>query len=73
MPLRPLTRALMAAALLYAAVTLAAAQKTTAPPVRGEMLVTTTWLAKQLNNPKDVILHAAAARQHYDSARGIRI
>lgn len=36
------------------------------PSVRTSMLVTTEWLAKQLNNPKVVVLHAAADRKHYD-------
>ncbi len=36
------------------------------PSVRASMLVTTEWLAKQLNNPKVVVLHAAAERKHYD-------
>ncbi len=36
------------------------------PSVRASMLVTTAWLAKQLNNPKVVVLHAAAERKHYD-------
>ncbi len=34
--------------------------------VRAGMLVKTEWLAKQLNNPKVVVLHAAADRKHYD-------
>lgn len=36
------------------------------PSMRAGMLVTTEWLAKQLNNPKVVVLHAAADRKHYD-------
>lgn len=36
------------------------------PAVRTNMLVTTEWLAKQLHNPKVVVLHAAADRKHYD-------
>lgn len=36
------------------------------PSVRTSMLVTTAWLAKQLTNPKVVVLHAAADRKHYD-------
>jgi thiosulfate/3-mercaptopyruvate sulfurtransferase len=36
------------------------------PSVRTNMLVTTEWLAKQLNNPKVVVLHAATDRKHYD-------
>lgn len=36
------------------------------PSVRAGMLVKTEWLAKQLNNPKVVVLHAAADRKHYD-------
>ena len=36
------------------------------PSVRASMLVTTEWLAKQSNNSKVVVLHAAADRKHYD-------
>jgi thiosulfate/3-mercaptopyruvate sulfurtransferase len=48
------------------------------PPVRSEMLVTTDWLARNLNDPKLVILHVAREREHYEQghipgARFLRI
>jgi thiosulfate/3-mercaptopyruvate sulfurtransferase len=33
---------------------------------RAEMLVTTAWLSKHLNDPQVVILHVATERKHYD-------
>ncbi len=40
----------------------------TAQPLkpRGEMLASTQWLAKHLNDPQVVILHVAIERKHYD-------
>jgi thiosulfate/3-mercaptopyruvate sulfurtransferase len=64
---RPLVHSVFILALLCAAFNQAAAQKKAAPAVRSKMLVTTAWLAKQLNNPKVVILHVAAERKHYDN------
>lgn len=49
--------------LLCLSVQPARAQK---PAVRAGMLVTTEWLAKQINNPKVVVLHVAAERKHYE-------
>jgi thiosulfate/3-mercaptopyruvate sulfurtransferase len=66
MNIRPFVQSCLAIALLSVALTQAAAQKQAAPAVRSEMLVTTAWLAKQLNSPQVVILHAAAERKHYD-------
>lgn len=40
--------------------------KNAAPVVRSEMLVSTDWLAKHLDDPQVVVLHAAAERKHYD-------
>jgi thiosulfate/3-mercaptopyruvate sulfurtransferase len=34
--------------------------------VRSEMVVSTTWLAAHLNDPKVVVLHVARERAHYD-------
>jgi len=55
--------------LLLPASSLAQAQtptKPAAPAVRAEMLVSTDWLAKHLNDPKVVVLHIARERSHYD-------
>lgn len=35
--------------------------------VRAEMLVTTDWLAKNLNNPRVVVLHVAREQKNYDA------
>jgi thiosulfate/3-mercaptopyruvate sulfurtransferase len=34
--------------------------------VRSEMLVSTDWLAKHINDPKVFVIHVAADRKHYD-------
>ncbi len=39
---------------------------TTARAVRSEMLVSTDWLAKRLNDPQTIVLHVARERAHYD-------
>ncbi len=43
-----------------------ARQKKSVPSVRSEMIVSTSWLAGHLNDPKVVILHVARERAHYD-------
>ena len=43
-----------------------AGQKKNAPSVRSEMIVSTSWLAGHLNDPKVVVLHVARERTHYD-------
>jgi thiosulfate/3-mercaptopyruvate sulfurtransferase len=40
--------------------------KRPAPSVRSEMLVTTDWLAKRLNDPKVSVIHVAADRKNFD-------
>lgn len=40
--------------------------QTSASPVRSDMLVSTEWLASHLDDPKVVVLHAAANRKGYD-------
>ncbi len=45
----------------------AARAKTMAPRGRSQMLVTTDWLAKHLNDPKVVLLHIARERAHYEA------
>ena len=37
------------------------------PPVRSDMLVSTDWLTKHLDDPKIVVLHIAKERKHYDA------
>lgn len=41
-------------------------QRGKSPSVRSEMLVSTSWLAGHLNDPKTVVLHVARERRHYD-------
>jgi thiosulfate/3-mercaptopyruvate sulfurtransferase len=41
--------------------------RASASKVRAEMLVSTDWLASQLNNPQVVVLHIARDRAHYDA------
>lgn len=36
------------------------------PAVRSEMIVSTSWLAAHLNDPKVVVLHVARERAHYE-------
>jgi thiosulfate/3-mercaptopyruvate sulfurtransferase len=48
------------------ATALAQSAKTVAPTVRSEMLASTDWLAKHLNDPQVVILHVAAEHKSYD-------
>lgn len=36
------------------------------PSVRSEMLVSTAWLARRLNDPRVIVLHVARERAHYD-------
>jgi thiosulfate/3-mercaptopyruvate sulfurtransferase len=36
------------------------------PQVRSEMLVSTDWLAKRLNDREVIVIHVAAERKHYD-------
>lgn len=43
-----------------------ARQKERLPSVRSEMLVSTAWLARHLNDPRVVVLHVARERAHYD-------
>jgi thiosulfate/3-mercaptopyruvate sulfurtransferase len=43
------------------------AKKSAAPAVRAEMLASTDWLAKNLNNPRVVVLHVAREPKHYDA------
>jgi thiosulfate/3-mercaptopyruvate sulfurtransferase len=66
----PLALTLMLATPLLSAAPEAEAQavkKTAAPAVRAELLVSTEWLAKNLNNPKVVVLHVAREQKHYDA------
>jgi thiosulfate/3-mercaptopyruvate sulfurtransferase len=44
-----------------------AVKKAATPAVRAEMLVSTDWLAKNLNNPKVVVLHVSREQKHYDA------
>ncbi len=36
------------------------------PRIRSEMLVSTDWLAKHINDPSVFVIHAAAERKHFD-------
>src|SRR5215470_67377 len=36
------------------------------PRVRSEMLVSTDWIAKHINDREDFVIHVAADRKHYD-------
>ncbi len=58
--------ALITAALLLASA--AVAQRNVAiPPLRGELVVTTDWLADHMNDPHVVVLHVAEKRADYDA------
>ncbi len=61
----------LATVLLLASAELRAQTKRSAefaiPPVRSEMVVSTDWLAKHLQDPGIIVLHVARERSHYDA------